>query len=399
MKKILYGLEIIALLMPGALWARLVRVPSEYGTIQEGLDYALQGDTVWVAPGTYYERIVWPDRDSITLMGAYGPDSTVVDGAEGGSVVRIVMGLDSTTVIQGLTIRGGKAEEGGGIHCIGSSPVIRGNVIAGNRARDGGGIYSKRGSPVIEDNVIQDNKAKWAYSGWSSGWEGSGAGIYCEEGSPVMRDNVIAGNWARLRGGGIECSVDMPAPPIRAWMEGNIITDNYALRGSGIYTARSASVIRNNVIADNVAEYEGGGIRIIWGTDVIEHNVIRGNWAGKRGGGIAAISRRPPEFHAMIINNEIVGNEAVWNGGGIYCSWQAPLDIWGNTIVHNRAAWGAGMLCEEDASPSVEGNVLVNNVARYKGGALYAREGDPEYWRTGAAPELHPGEPARWDLQ
>lgn len=386
MRKLLYGSVIVVLLAPCSLWGRLVPVPSEYGTIQKGLDYALQEDTLWVAPGTYYERIVWPDRAGITLMAAHGPDSTVIDGGREGSVVSITTGVDSTMVIQGLTIQGGKAVQGGGIHCVGSSPVIRGNVIVGNHARYGGGIYSKGGSPIIENNVIQDNKVKW----WDIGWSGVGAGIYCEEGSPVIRDNEIVGNWAQQSGGGIECFVSMPPPFIRARIEGNIIRGNYASeQGAGISTVGSSSTIRDNVITDNQAEYAGGGLHIFWATDVIEHNVIRGNWAGQRGAGICSVGLNHPTVQAAVVDNEIVENVAVWNGGGMYCAAHGLLEVRGNTIADNRAGWGGGILCEEDASPRVEGNILTGNVARYKGGALYVRERESWPPRESGVPVLY----------
>src|SRR5687767_815109 len=55
-------------------------VPSEKPTIQEGLNAAVTGDTVLVAPGQYSAEIIfWPDRNGITLLGA-GAASTIVEG-------------------------------------------------------------------------------------------------------------------------------------------------------------------------------------------------------------------------------------------------------------------------------------------------------------------------------
>ena len=74
------------LLFCGTTFAEIIHVPGDQPTIQAGIDSAQIGDTVLVAPGTYYENLVI--YKAISLLGE-DRDSTVIDGSEGGDVVFI----------------------------------------------------------------------------------------------------------------------------------------------------------------------------------------------------------------------------------------------------------------------------------------------------------------------
>ncbi len=52
---------------------------STHATVQEALDAACaEGDTVWVAPGTYTESVVFPDMD-LALVSLDGPEVTILE--------------------------------------------------------------------------------------------------------------------------------------------------------------------------------------------------------------------------------------------------------------------------------------------------------------------------------
>lgn len=69
--------------------AATVRVPSEFATINEGIDAASAGDTVLVAAGTY------PDFDARIVFG--GPVSACVF-PKNGIVLRSELGSSATTI-------------------------------------------------------------------------------------------------------------------------------------------------------------------------------------------------------------------------------------------------------------------------------------------------------------
>ncbi|MHC4417326.1 MAG: right-handed parallel beta-helix repeat-containing protein, partial [Planctomycetota bacterium] len=134
--------------------------PEENGTeahpfdmIQEAIDVALDGDTVVVGMGTYYERIDFKGR-GITVRSTAPGDSavvegTVIDGGDSGRVVTFAGGEGAETVLSGFTIVGGEV----GIYCYGASPVISNCVVS---VGEGIGIEIWHGgSPTITDCEVE----------------------------------------------------------------------------------------------------------------------------------------------------------------------------------------------------------------------------------------------------
>ena len=135
----------------------VLAVPAKYPTIQAAIDSAVNGDTVLVAPGRYYENIRFKGK-GIVVTSQFARtrddadiDRTIIDGSrpthpDTGTVVRFVNQEDSTAVIQGFTITGGTGtvwldakdlayfREGGGVLCELGSPTIRFNHIENNSA-------------------------------------------------------------------------------------------------------------------------------------------------------------------------------------------------------------------------------------------------------------------------
>jgi parallel beta-helix repeat protein len=78
---------------------RVIKVPEDYPSIQEAINKANVGDTIQVASGTYYERIVV--NKSLTISGQ-NPATTIIDGANKGPIVNITVG---NVKIENFTIR------------------------------------------------------------------------------------------------------------------------------------------------------------------------------------------------------------------------------------------------------------------------------------------------------
>ena len=257
-----------------------------FNTIQEGIDAAVDGDTVVVADGMYQgdgNRDLDYKGKAITVTSENGPSHCIVDCESYrwsefhcGFLFRTAEGPDS--VLHGLTITRGFINYGGGICCDGASPRITGCVLRFNYGNaTGGGIACLGASPTIEGNVILGNRAYF-----------SGAGIACLDGShPVIRGNVIAGN-AAPEGAGI-CFGNDATPTI----DHNTICYNWAYQGHGggiCVRGLSATTISNCILWGNVSLGEGDQIGLwdAWftppgsqpATVTVEYSNVQGGEAG-----------------------------------------------------------------------------------------------------------------------
>ena len=178
--------------------AAVLRVPAQYYTITHALHSAAPGDTVLVAPGDYYENVVWSATQSLKLLSEGGAAVTSIDGMGVESVIRIPAAVDSTTVVRGFTIKNGVAERGGGVRCDGAAPTLVDNIVVSNVAHSyGGGIYCGGDwtCPLLARNTIAGNTVL----------NGSGGGIGCCDGAaPAILQCTVTGNSApEYYGGGI----------------------------------------------------------------------------------------------------------------------------------------------------------------------------------------------------
>ncbi|MDP2896180.1 MAG: choice-of-anchor Q domain-containing protein [bacterium] len=279
----------------GTSWSEALK------TIQEGIDLALDGDTVVVAQGIYLENVQFKGRNivlrSIDPSNPSSAANTIIDGNNVGPVVVFPGDENETCVLAGFTIRNGQPgsidgyEAGAGGICTLSSrkslATIRNNIITANYQ---GAIVSCDG--LITDNVIAGNSAGKLASGIA----------YCDG---LIENNVITANTGGRRGMIYEC---------HGIIQNNIITGNTLEYGNGAGIASCHGVVQNNLIADNSAKY-GGGLS---------------------------------ECNGVIQNNSIIGNQALEDGGGLYgCSGQIR-----NCIIWGNEAGGLGDQVYESNVPS-----------------------------------------------
>ncbi|MCD4819487.1 MAG: T9SS type A sorting domain-containing protein [Candidatus Cloacimonetes bacterium] len=159
-KRLLFVLIIVSFSM---LFSTIINIPADYGAIQTGINAAVNGDTIFVQPGTYLENIDFSGKNIVIcsnylfLQNVEDIENTIIDGGQNGTVVKFANNEDSTALIMGFSIINGQAAMGGGIYCNSSTPVIQYNIIRDNIANFGGGIFSNNSEPQIINNTIVNN--------------------------------------------------------------------------------------------------------------------------------------------------------------------------------------------------------------------------------------------------
>ncbi len=254
----------------------------DYELIQDGINAATYGDTVLVAPGTYYERLyMGPAADGVTLRGALGPEQTTVhnESTYPYSVLFCEdVGID--TRVEGLTFDGGYSDaHGGGIRCDRAHIRIKNIAVTSCSALEshGGGIGGLDSDLLVLNSTIRNNRA------------GLGGGVSVDGGTLYAEGNLVLGNsadWIALDriGGGIYIFCD------GADIIDNQIEANNALNGGGIAVDRSSNVsITGNRIISNSATERAGGIYIFESDCIVSDNAITANYAITTGGGAVDI--------------------------------------------------------------------------------------------------------------
>lgn len=169
--------------LAGSARAAQLRVPEDYPSVAAGLAAAAYGDTVSLAPGTYFEvELTWPPGRAI--LGRTGdPADTVIDGRLKG---RVLGGTDlvAANELAYLTLRAGSGAGpyASGLMAVGD-PFLHDLIIEDCTA--GGPLYGiglyARGSATILDCVLRNNRSS------VQGTEGGGAWL--------MGTPAAGGHW------------------------------------------------------------------------------------------------------------------------------------------------------------------------------------------------------------
>jgi len=354
-----------------------------FDAIQEGIDVAVDGDTVLVADGTYTgqgnKNLGYGGR-LITVRSENGPDTCIIDCENDGRGFHLHNAATDEAVVEGFIITHADDESDyGAIYCDEASPTIANCRLTENYGRSirtvdssaaitecvitrnfGPAIDCFGGSPIVSNCTISSNIADSAF------------GVVCCHGSDITITGCVIerniGGWGGAVAGGLG-RID-----IRDCRIAGNIADYFA---GGVTTECADVTISNCTISENVGGYcGGGGVACLYDTAVVRDCTIARNF----GSGFYSYSNQP-----VIVNCTIIGNTANQDserGGGICCHdgatiancaiidngaeqggavWGADLNIANCTIADNGADKGGGIACS--GNTTIANCVLWGNAA------------------------------------
>lgn len=290
-----------------------------------------------------------------------------------------VMRVEGTLVFDSRvtsTIKGGNAENGGGVYVAGGIFTIKKNtVITENTASYGGGVYIDGNGEFVlrdSDSQITLNEAE------------NGGGVFISDGTFVFESGIIgaedSGNTAQSYGGGVY--VDNSG---NFEMNGGVISYNTALNGAGVYVRGGRITLDftsdiENLISNNTASGNGGGLYVESGNVDFVNGGIGYNTAENGGGVYVAGGAVTMDGSDSIA---IGYNTATNSGGGVYMSG-GRLVMQSGLVASNEAVNGAGIYMTGAATQlTVAGGTIggsfngdsVPNVASGKGASVYVDGG------------------------
>jgi hypothetical protein len=254
------------------------------------------GATICVAPGTYNEKINFLGKP-INLISSGGPAVTILSGSNTGTVVTFQTAEGKDSILNGFTVRDGRAVNGAGILIKNASPTIRNCIVRQNRAT--GDSFSRGGGT------------------WVTGVQAH----------PSITCTQFLGNMADYEGGGLESTYS--ANP---YLRSNLFEGNRAPYGGGIGVHWSGRLdLGWTQFLANQAAVDGGAMHVgtPYGNALVRQAWFKGNKAGNNGGGMWV-----PAGMADVINSTFDGNQAAV-GGGIAAGFGSMVSVASTLFVRN----------------------------------------------------------------
>ncbi|MCD4690566.1 right-handed parallel beta-helix repeat-containing protein [bacterium] len=237
-----------------------------YETIKSAVQVANEGDTIYVAAGTYSGE----DNREISFdvnLSLIGQGTVIIDcEGLGRAILLTSSSIDHSTVIRDFTIINGAArafanDGGGGISCQGAAPIIQYCTFTECDGEFGGAIRLTSSNAIVQYCRFTDNTGSY------------GGAIATLLGSPFFDMVHVWGNAATASGGGIRLYNGTPR-----LNRLNVILNSISTGGGAIEIVGDSIAVE---ITNCIVAFSTQGCGILGGTTgTIEHCIVFGNAGG-----------------------------------------------------------------------------------------------------------------------
>ncbi|MBX2797734.1 MAG: right-handed parallel beta-helix repeat-containing protein [Myxococcales bacterium] len=339
--------------------------PDSVPSLQEVLtEQARDGDTIELAEGLYEGVNLYVDLDGLRIVGTGDRAAHLVAGPKGA-----VLGIEDATgvTVENLTLQGaggqvawvaGVADAtlrdvtlkdgyatgwGGGLWTGAQTTVlVQGATLRGNEAAEGGGGIVSNGTLTVRDTRVEDNEAT------------QGGGLFCTVDSTcVVQDSTFVGNQAE-RGGGAFLD-QAQGDFLRTTFCGNDVDSLTRELGDGgaVMFFMGSGSLQNSVLLDNTAYDVSGGVYALESEVALTNNTFVGNQAHWLG---SAIYGWGSDSTLTLRNNLFVDNVSNQQLSGTVIETDSAASVQGGYNV----LWGndPGDVVSEDADLSMDPTLL-----------------------------------------
>ncbi|MCA9448509.1 MAG: right-handed parallel beta-helix repeat-containing protein [Candidatus Omnitrophica bacterium] len=314
-----------------------------FPTLTAALIAASSGDELFLAGETFDvtsgEDFPIRLRSGIRIAALNPGDRPLIHGDGESSVLH---GEDLVgIVLEGLEIRGGKGERGGGMYAKGLRGVIRDCVFSYNEAVAGGGLSLEGGGTIIEDCTFEHNHTTGVVFNL-----GGGCGMETRGGFHDIHQCTFRHN-STLPG-------ETPGGGLSMFSEGTVqdcqfLDNGQTAYGAGAFLGRPVTVERCKFVG-NVAKFWGGGAYIYYTSVTIRDCLFtlnRSVFPGDGGGGLACQGRGIQR----VDNCLFIGNMAV-RGGAVVTFDRSTVQIT-NCLMGGNLAGASGLAAVNGSYPFV----------------------------------------------
>ncbi|MBD2847808.1 right-handed parallel beta-helix repeat-containing protein [Paenibacillus sp. IB182496] len=303
------ALVLTAGMLPGAASAATLDVTA-YGAdgsdalddtaaIQDAIDAASAGDTVYIPDGTYYVSEQLDMKSELILTGAGRDLTELIYTGTIDSVFIMLDDLDNAE-ISDMTLDGNlnaalnfaiRANQGGGhyVHHMRIKDMVS-HPAFGSMAI----YFTNSPDPVVTDNILTNIGVDDTYGGgirlaWNSHrgvvlrntiTDTGRGGIFGNNGceNMIVRDNKISGSGHTANGLSIELHTDC---------DGSVVEDNEVDHFLSVVQSQHVAV-RRNTVEDLSGVYKGFGLELISGNSIATDNIVGdGNLIGISTSGVS----------------------------------------------------------------------------------------------------------------